>query len=498
MHIICKLATSTHTPEKKKKKKEKLQANSPPKGTPSSKAEDFLPNEVAQGQKELEDALQEKIDAKFAFLKKLDPKCNTTAELIDRAKHIKILAGLEEELDLLRERQRVEEVVQRHREQHPPQMQECPICLEDIEIISAQENMVSMICCGKEMCLDCALKYPPTVSKSCPMCRACLIGTGESSMQNMMQCAERGVAWAQRKLGFVYLDGGELAATPDQGILVGAERPVDVERGVELLQLAADQDDAPAICKLANHYNIGEHGIEQDQSTARALYLKAANLGDRGAQKMSAIQFDCGRGGGKDVEKAVYYATLAMNHGDTNSAQRLGNFFCERPSAVEDEEEEYEEGGDEEGEDEETGLIKSDYLAKHYYKLALKGGCDDTYYNLAAHIITMNSQQSSGMCIPGHTCIPVALYLLRKGADNGDSKAIAMERSFVAHYQKHCANNDCANRSKAAKPEKLKQCVQCKALCYCCKECQVQHWKDGHKIDCVKYNAPLEDVLARI
>lgn len=76
MHIICKLATSTHTPEKKNKKKEKLQAISPPKGTPSSKADDFLPNEVAQGQKELEDALQEKIDAKFAFLKKLDPKCN--------------------------------------------------------------------------------------------------------------------------------------------------------------------------------------------------------------------------------------------------------------------------------------------------------------------------------------------------------------------------------------------------------------------------------------
>lgn len=31
-----------------------------------------------------------------------------------------------------------------------------------------------------------------------------------------------------------------------------------------------------------------------------------------------------------------------------------------------------------------------------------------------------------------------------------------------------------------------KRCVRCKNAFYCSRECQVQHWKDGHKKTCLK------------
>ena len=41
-----------------------------------------------------------------------------------------------------------------------------------------------------------------------------------------------------------------------------------------------------------------------------------------------------------------------------------------------------------------------------------------------------------------------------------------------------CAN--CGDQDKS----KLKICSRCKAFSYCSKECQVNHWKAGHKRDC--------------
>jgi hypothetical protein len=43
----------------------------------------------------------------------------------------------------------------------------------------------------------------------------------------------------------------------------------------------------------------------------------------------------------------------------------------------------------------------------------------------------------------------------------------------------------CANCGKERDKEcALKQCARCKAFSYCSKECQVKHWKAGHKADC--------------
>ena len=42
----------------------------------------------------------------------------------------------------------------------------------------------------------------------------------------------------------------------------------------------------------------------------------------------------------------------------------------------------------------------------------------------------------------------------------------------------------CGNCGRQEQEERFLQCARCKAVVYCSRECQVQHWKSGHKASC--------------
>jgi hypothetical protein len=54
------------------------------------------------------------------------------------------------------------------------------------------------------------------------------------------------------------------------------------------------------------------------------------------------------------------------------------------------------------------------------------------------------------------------------------------------------ADSSPSSKVKPAKPcancgelfPKLKLCTRCRSVSYCCKDCQVAHWKAGHKREC--------------
>ena len=69
------------------------------------------------------------------------------------------------------EKDRISAVVAKHEEQHPPHQIECPICLEDIKVIS-QYSIQYFLCCGKSICWTCAQSRGGMEMKTCPMCRA--------------------------------------------------------------------------------------------------------------------------------------------------------------------------------------------------------------------------------------------------------------------------------------------------------------------------------------
>ena len=81
---------------------------------------------------------------------------------------------------------------------------------------------------------------------------------------------------------------------------------------------------------------------------------------------------------------------------------------------------------------------------------------------------------------PGYSHISFYTWALAKGGQQ-TVDSLSLEPSFDIHSRK----NYCANCGIASLEDKqLKQCARCKAVYYCSKKCQVEHWKAGHKVDC--------------
>ena len=144
--------------------------------------------------------LKDEIDAKRKFIASLPPS-SSIDDLFSLAKHQKILGEKEEEYELTLETQRRASVVREHKELHPPITEECPICLEDIDI-SFQQSMSYFSCCGNGCCKKCAdYSRSQGVNRmlKCPLCRADFhhFDEVEKLMNLVMQRAKDGRSWAQ-------------------------------------------------------------------------------------------------------------------------------------------------------------------------------------------------------------------------------------------------------------------------------------------------------------
>ena len=102
--------------------------------------------------------------------------------------------------------------------------------------------------------------------------------------------ASRGEAWAQTRLGKLYLEA------PDDGQSLG--------RGISLLQEAAAQDDSEALFLLATLTAAG-HGLEQSEVEAFVKMKRAAELGWREAQFALGTMYFAGRGTGQNETAAL-------------------------------------------------------------------------------------------------------------------------------------------------------------------------------------------------
>ena len=92
-------------------------------------------------------------------------------------------------------------------------------------------------------------------------------------------------------------------------------------------------------------------------------------------------------------------------------------------------------------------------------------------------------EQYQSTTVPGYSATPRALFWFRKAAANGIAGAARIIARFESQGQCHCAN---CNKQSECFPEKLMHCAKCKSVWYCGRKCQLEHWKDGHKMDCVK------------
>jgi tetratricopeptide (TPR) repeat protein len=91
------------------------------------------------------------------------------------------------------------------------------------------------------------------------------------------------------------------------------------EEDNEDLMKRAEANDAASICLLANFYQHGHHGLQQDHSKAMELYARAAELGWSKAHCYLAEVCDEG-----DMKKAKFHYEAAAMAGDEEASYNLG------------------------------------------------------------------------------------------------------------------------------------------------------------------------------
>ena len=124
----------------------------------------------------------------------------------------------------------------------------------------------------------------------------------------------------------------------------------------------------------------------------------------------------------------------------------------------------------------------SSYLACYYYNIASSkdtSGAATFFYSQALANLFVYRLHDGNVPI-GFNVMPAAFFWLRKSRDMGDEDARKKLEAWTGDMQRSCAN--CGKEAQA--DEKFKQCSKCRAQWYCCKECQVEAWRVGHKKDC--------------
>jgi len=286
----------------------------------------------------------------------------------------------------------------------------------------------------------------------CPLCREQMPIEGDYKEIGTMilKHANKGRAWAQMQLGTWYLRGMNGFA-------------LDKQKGLQLLEQAADQRDPDALFMMALAYS-GEM-LERDESKYMYYLKEAADLGQQGAQKELATAYNRQN---NEEEKILHYATLAASQSMSAACGMLGHLFMRA----------------------ECGLTESLILAKHYSEKYFEDTVEGdpctpvSAFNLSLALFHLSFKRYEGiMEIPGHSPIPKSLFWARRALKVDPTNDFVIK--FISMVENE-AKSHCTNCRKKVGCSSLKRCVRCLGAWYCGKECQVQHWKNGHKFDCIK------------
>ena len=441
--------------------------------------------------------LQHEIEEMKDYVSKLPP-CPTyddkgafiprTKQVFDRAEQLKIFYEKVDRLQELAEEKRVDELVTKHQELHPPNTEECPICLEAVPV-SSNSCVQFLVCCGNICCYKClraSVSGGKMKMSKCPMCRSNLLVPPKECVRLTKRCADNGRAWALTQMGIYYLEGSAC----EHGDAVPYQ--VDKKEAFRLFKLAAEQGDPDAVRNVAQlHYGLygTVDGVEKCVVKARSIMKEAADLGNLRAQKNYAMMCRLGQGGPVDEKEAAYYYTLAYSQKDNYALTFHSDYVLPKPEIEE----------------------AAYYLGSYYFfgsgefdrnlsrallyleQAARDGnpyeneGQEQLYMNIASCLMERYGLRygKEDHQIPGHSPIPRVIALHRK-LEAKQSKA--MLTILESKVKEMCAN--CGKTAESLpKDGSLKACTRCRSVWYCGRRCQSEHWNDGHKTDCVKFGS---------
>eukprot|EP00956_Cyclotella_meneghiniana_P002205 scaffold2482_cov50-Cyclotella_meneghiniana.AAC.1 len=357
-------------------------------------------------------------------------------EWLDHREYFLHLNRLDQKLDeyeLLREAQRVVDIIRKNKELYPRPTEDCAICFETFT--STDDcNFCLRSCCGNIVCVACM----NTLGKEnlCPFCRSdfeCSMSMESEEkypqfIELIRNQAERGLAMQQAYLALCLEKGW-----------YGLDKDLDEAR--RWFEMAVAQDNASAMCNYAKFLcreMRGEEGplhFDKKAGTkAMVLMERAAELGNGAALitlgNMHWLERDI-KDPSDDDAKALYYFTLAWHLNRYPLAARmLGSIFCEG-----------------------QGCEKSMRLAKHYYEEAALKGDALSCANLAVTLEKLEKEKHGGAdCIvTGHSNLPKRLYWARRAielADDEDASWRGWANQIVMEMMNSwqflsCGNNRC-------------------------------------------------------
>ena len=281
------------------------------------------------------------------------------------------------------------------------------------------------------------------------------IGVEKNAEIAAMWCgkaAKQGDSDAQCNLGVCF----------DQG--KGVEQ--NYKTAVHWYSKAAAQGNAGAQSNLGFCFDHGK-GVEQNYKTAAYWYSKAAAQGYARAQSNLGVCFQHGKGAEQSYDKAVHWFSKAAQQGYAGAQYNLG--FC------------FEDG---------QGVPKDLHEAKRLYKLA----ADQGFVPAIAALASLLRKGPDADLDKSNKLLRKAKKVAAAGTDDYH-KQLAQKIVLEDMSNLRCSNEGCAYAlsidlsEDGRKKGKMKVCANCHQTQYCCKECQVEHWKAGHKHECKKLTA---------
>ena len=347
---------------------------------------------------------------------------------------------------LLLEEKRCNGVVKEYFEENPHVLEavpECPVCLEKMWASSAS---LRYVCCGKRICEKCDSRGGDAFGSSCPLCRGKAPESADETLSIKKEKADSGIAWAQADMGNEYLNGYMYDGVPKE-----------VEKGLSLLREAAEKDSTEAKTQLGQYYyEIGNYEEARKWHEAAAAEGEIISLFQLGVMMQNGQAFDQNEQTRAEAFRLFTLSATLLQDSFIPSGEELSLFFLESPP-----------------------------LMIHYLRPAVEDG------NTSAEVIgnfalglTYAAESYYGpyfAFVPGQSPVPEALFWFRqysrKEEPDADHPLVRLER-IIRVKCGHC---------RADLPEgKPSCCVECKAAYYCNRDCQVAHWKAGHKKDCVR------------
>jgi len=229
--------------------------------------------------------------------------------------------------------------------------------------------------------------------------------------------------------------------------------PASDEDAVKQVRVWVDKGKPWAQAHLANAYRFGK-GVPQSYEEAIEYYNMAVKQGCPNAMYQLADMYRQGQGVAQSLEKAVELYALAANRGHASAQFNSGFAYAK-------------------GE----GVAQSYKKAAELWTLAANQGHANAQYNLGnLHIHGQGVAQSNDM----------ARKWWLKAALQGQETAIHNLKQLDEREGKTTPTLPCCAACGTHETTRcpLKTCTRCHTARYCNRDCQMNHWKAGHKREC--------------